>query len=218
MKKILKINKKRDWAWIFLSLGVLFLTAGTILQDKELTETTERLVQVEKINKDLIQSNANLFSKVEELTKENGILKTDIEKRNTEITTLKKKINAQSVSRGSGRAYTITAYDLSYGSCEKYPSDPAFGVTASGISLRDKFWSSGARYVAADGQYSFGTKLQLTFKDSAHQKYNGVYTVVDRGGAIKGSRLDLFMGDYRDNRNKITYGFGRTQATVSVVK
>ena len=75
-----------------------------------------------------------------------------------------------------------TCYDLCYFCCEKTKSDPGFGVTASGMKL-----SGGERIVAADtNTLPFGTWIYI--------ENAGYYMVADKGGAIKGSRIDIFVG------------------------
>ena len=75
-----------------------------------------------------------------------------------------------------------TCYDLCYFCCEKTKTDPLFGVTASGMKL-----SGGERIVAADTNViPMGTWIYI--------ENAGYYMVADRGGAINGTRIDIFMG------------------------
>ena len=75
-----------------------------------------------------------------------------------------------------------TCYDLCYFCCEKTETDPKFGVTASGMKL-----SGGERIVAADTNViPMGTWIYI--------ENAGYYMVADRGGAINGTRIDIFMG------------------------
>lgn len=75
-----------------------------------------------------------------------------------------------------------TCYDLCYFCCEKTQSDPYFGVTASGIKL-----SGGERIVAADTDtIPMGSWIYI--------EGAGYYMVADVGGAIQGTRIDIFVG------------------------
>lgn len=71
-----------------------------------------------------------------------------------------------------------TAYSPDEKSCGKW----ADGITASGKSV----WMNGGRLVAADKSIPFGTILTIPGYNN-----NKPVQVWDRGGAIKGNRLDL---------------------------
>lgn len=64
-----------------------------------------------------------------------------------------------------------------------------------------------------------GSKVLLTFHDEAYKRYNGVYTARDTGGAIKGYKIDLFMGDFGLvwNEHQSTKNFGRVKATAVIL-
>jgi 3D (Asp-Asp-Asp) domain-containing protein len=64
----------------------------------------------------------------------------------------------------------------------------ADGITANGYKIR-----CGDRFVAAPKEYSFGTKMQIP-------GYNGgkLVSVEDRGGAIKGNKLDVYFDTHSD--------------------
>jgi len=76
------------------------------------------------------------------------------------------------------RNMRTTAYSPDERSCGKW----ADGITASGMSV----WTNGMKLVAADRSVPFGTILTIP-------GYNGErpVQVLDRGGAIRGNRLDL---------------------------
>ena len=74
--------------------------------------------------------------------------------------------------------YKITAYCPCSKCCGK-----ATGRTASGTK------ATAGRTVAASGKFSFGTKLNI----GGH-----VYTVEDRGGAVKGNKIDIFVGSHAE--------------------
>ena len=78
----------------------------------------------------------------------------------------------------SGTVYKITAYCPCSKCCGK-----ATGRTASGTK------ATPGRTVAASGKYAFGTKLNI----GGH-----IYTVEDRGGAITGNKIDIFVGSHAE--------------------
>lgn len=96
--------------------------------------------------------------------------------------------NSQKQSnRGSEKSeiMRVTAYDLSVESCGKSPSHPEYGITASGNKVKD--WYT----VAAGPSVPFGTKIYIPyFKDYPNK---GIFTVEDRGSAIRDGCLDIFI-------------------------
>ena len=77
---------------------------------------------------------------------------------------------------GETKIFKITAYCPCAKCCGKQT-----GITASGTR------ATAGRTIAASSQYAFGTKLLI----------NGqVYTVEDRGGAIKGNKIDIYMDSH----------------------
>lgn len=74
---------------------------------------------------------------------------------------------------------TVTAYSPDHRSCGKW----ADGITASNKSV----WTNGMKLVAADTRLlPFGSLLSVPGYDNGR-----VVPVLDRGGAIKGARLDV---------------------------
>lgn len=113
--------------------------------------------------------------------------------------------------------YECTAYDLSYQSCQKLPDHPAYGITASGVSLRDHTRESAMAIAVDPNQIPLGSKVLIVFEDSSRAKYNGVYTAVDTGGAINGRRIDIFFGDEKENVSSEALEFGRASAKIKVL-
>ena len=113
--------------------------------------------------------------------------------------------------------FEITAYDLSYQSCQKTPEHPAYGITASGISLKDHTRESAMAIAVDPNQIPLGSKVLIVFEDSSRAKYSGVYTAVDTGGAINGNRIDIFFGDEKENVSDEALNFGRSMAKVKVL-
>lgn len=99
---------------------------------------------------------------------------------------------------------TATAYDLSYESCGKYPGDPYYGITASGMR---------AQYgvIAVDTNViPLGTKLYVEAVDGSW--VYGYCVAGDTGSGIRGNRIDLFY-----NSRVEALSFGRRQANVYIL-
>ena len=78
----------------------------------------------------------------------------------------------------SGEIYKVTAYCSCAKCCGK-----TTGITASGTR------ATAGRTIAAPARFAFGTKLSLNGK---------VYTVEDRGGAISGNKIDLYVSSHAE--------------------
>lgn len=74
--------------------------------------------------------------------------------------------------------FTATAYCGCAKCCGKSTGKTASGTTATA-----------GRTVAMSGSYSFGTKIEI--------QGMGTYIVEDRGGAIKGNRIDIFFSNHQ---------------------
>ena len=87
------------------------------------------------------------------------------------------RTSSSSASTG-GTVYKITAYCPCSKCCGK-----TTGRTASGTK------AIAGRTVAASSKFAFGTKLNI----GGH-----VYTVEDRGGAVKGNKIDIFVNSHAE--------------------
>ena len=96
-------------------------------------------------------------------------------------------------STSGGTTYKITAYCPCSKCCGK-----TNGRTASGTK------ATAGRTVAASSKFAFGTKLNI----GGH-----IYTVEDRGGAIKGNKIDIFVNTHAE-----ALAWGVRYLTVSVVQ
>lgn len=105
---------------------------------------------------------------------------------------------ATQISRGAPaarierRVMTVTAYTAGKESTGKTLSDPDYGQTA--ISTLDnpvfaKEWYT----IAAPPNIQIGTHIYIPF--FADKPNKGIFVVEDRGGSIKGNRLDVYFGD-----------------------
>ena len=107
-------------------------------------------------------------------------------------TTERATSNTNSTS-SNGQVFKVTAYCACAKCCGK-----TNGITAMGTH------ATAGRTVAASSKFSFGTKLNI----------NGhVYTVEDRGGAIKGNKIDVYMNTHAE-----ALAWGVKYLTVNVVQ
>jgi 3D (Asp-Asp-Asp) domain-containing protein len=90
-----------------------------------------------------------------------------------------------------------------YCPCTKCCGPKAQGITASGKRVS---YNAG-RFVAADRSMKFGTKLVIPGYHNAQP-----VEVLDRGGAIKGNKLDVFFATHKE-----ALKWGRQHVMVTVV-
>ena len=96
-----------------------------------------------------------------------------------------------------------TGYTAGYESTGKTPNDPEYGITYSGVSVKRDLYST----VAADlNVFPIGTILFIPGY--------GFGVVADKGGAIKGNRVDLYYETVEDVYNE----WGKKELDVYVVE
>ena len=81
--------------------------------------------------------------------------------------------------------YTVTFETTAYCACSKC-CGKSDGITASGARATQ------GRTIAAPSTYAFGTEIEIN---------GNVYVVEDRGGAIKGNRIDIFFDSHSEANN-----------------
>jgi len=88
----------------------------------------------------------------------------------------------------SGQWQTVPMRVTAYCPCEKCCGKYSNSQTACGHKIRP-----GDAFVAADKEYSFGTEIIIPgYENAAPVK------VLDRGGAIRGNRLDVFFSSHEE--------------------
>lgn len=95
--------------------------------------------------------------------------------------------------------------------------------TASGLNVSDKDLRD--RIIATDSRFQFKTKLHITFPKEVKQmkmpdgtvvKTDGFYSVEDRGGAILGNHIDVYMGAWKKDHKyrAMCDAFGKRSITI----
>lgn len=142
----------------------------------------------------------DIKKKNEEIRLEKEKLKQEEEKKELELAKQKEKPKTTSrssenrtVAEDSYLKFTATGYCP----CEKC-CGVADGLTASGE------YAKANHTVAMPKSYPFGTKIEI--------KGYGTYIVEDRGGAIKGNKIDIFFNTHQEALN-----FGKKTVYLKVV-
>jgi len=102
------------------------------------------------------------------------------------------------------KARTIEMEVTAYCACKKCCGPKAQGITASGKHVSH----NNGLFVAADKQFKFGTKLLIPGYAAGKP-----VEVLDRGGAIKGNKLDVYFASHQE-----ALKWGRQKLTVTVVE
>ena len=90
----------------------------------------------------------------------------------------------------SGEWETVRMRVTAYCACKKCCGKYADGITACGHKIR-----RGDAFVAADRKYPFGTEMIVPGYNNGRP-----IKVLDRGGAIRGNRLDVFFHSHKKAR------------------
>ncbi len=181
---------------------------------QEITSKDER---IKKINNNIQAKDERLNEykgEVSDYKKEINELKENNKKLQEERKELKKKQQAaqnkskeKQVSRGQSSSrssanwtdtYEVTAYHAGFESTGKSPGDNGYGVTASGATVQE------GRTIACPPEIPLGTKIDI--------ETVGVRVCEDRGGAIKGKILDLYIAD----ANKV-WDWGRKKLKIKIL-
>jgi 3D (Asp-Asp-Asp) domain-containing protein len=95
--------------------------------------------------------------------------------------------------------FNSSAYDACYECCEKHPTNPAYGKTATGTR------ATAGRTIAVDPNViPYGTEVVI----------NGhTYIAEDTGGSIKGKRIDIYFNTHNE-----ALQYGRRQVEVFVLR
>lgn len=185
-------------------------------KDVEVVETKKELETVHQEKTALEEENSKLKEEVEQLKKRRAqTAATKNQSSNQSNPSRSTPSVAPSGEKGAliGN-FTATAYDLSVDSCGRYPSDRWYGYTASGISNAGKSFEE-ARTIAVDPKViPLRSKVYVEFP-APYQHKSGIFTALDTGGAIKGNKIDVFMGDFNSIRtHQSVWAFGRRQVKV----
>lgn len=94
--------------------------------------------------------------------------------------------------------YEVTAYTAGHESTGKYPSDPLYGVTASGAYVKEN------HTIACGPEHEFGTRIYIPYFDNE-------FECQDRGGAITEGKIDVYIASLSE-----ALEFGRRELEVIV--
>lgn len=218
---------EKDYTYPELSAVIAPNTTIKLFRVKELLVTTEAIIPFES----QVTKNRNVESGIVKVIQEgkdglrrshiqeeyvNGVLTSSVivkdEIVSEPVTHIVEKGSKDFImtSRGETRyrsatTMTATAYDAGFASTGKNPGDKYYGITASGTKVRPGVVAVDPRVIP------LGTKLYIQSLDGT--KDYGFAIAEDKGGAIKGNRIDLYF-EARSDALK----FGRRKVKVFILK
>ena len=164
---------------------VLLLGLGLHISHESREESKEKPVQINKTPKKVTyvdySENEEYIETLKQVSHENELKKLSEKKRR-----VMKKAVVVSRSKQPEKWYkskhtgSITFYTAGYESTGKSPGDKGYGITASGSTAVE------GNTIAMSKQFPFGTKVKI-------EGFPQTFTVQDRGGAIQGTDIDVFV-------------------------
>lgn len=109
------------------------------------------------------------------------------------------ELNYETYEEKHDDVFIVTAYTANAESTGKSPGHPAYGITASGKRVEDGVT------IACPPELPFGTRVEI--------EGVGERICTDRGGAIKGKRIDLYIARLDD-----ALEFGRQELRVRILE
>ena len=197
----------------FLFLGALTTTIEVItgVEAKDISNWyshnhTSEGVFINDENRKAVENNEDTF-KLLELTFKAMNSETVIDAvTSSSVETANRNVSLEDeigLSKYPTRQVVATGYTAGIESTGKQPGNPSYGITYSGVKVKRDLYST----VAADlDVFPLGTILFIP-------EY-GFGVVADKGGAIKGNRLDLYYETVKDVYND----WGKRQVDVYVIK
>jgi 3D (Asp-Asp-Asp) domain-containing protein len=186
----LRKAKVKNFSVVFLNLMTLRVAICILglITNIARTKTDDPITLLRTTISEVETSSAPVLEKSgkaepEEIKPENTPKKqSDNSESNTELTHFLAK--ASSVDEWESIEMRVTAYCP----CPKCCGEYSDGVTACGHEIQP-----GDTFVAADRRYPFGTEMLIPGYSNSQP-----VRVLDRGGAIKGNRLDVFFATHQE--------------------
>ena len=181
---------------IYLGLFSIFMIYNIASLSVDVAKQPERLVarNVEKISAYNHRYMSRQLKVFRDKKLEQEKLKL-VEEEKAKIETL-----AYEIKEEDYEIYEVTAYTAGYESTGKTKDHPEYGITASGKRVQE------GKTIAADWDvHPVGTRIEI--------KGLGEFVVEDKGSAIKGKRLDVYIEDLDE-----ALKFGRQKMEVRVIK
>ncbi|MED1863358.1 3D domain-containing protein [Fictibacillus nanhaiensis] len=169
---------------ISILIVLWFIALYVVVESREKPEVKQhKTIQPHRITKTYPDYSVNeqYISTLKQVSHEAKLKKLSDEKRKVMkkavVVSRSKKPEKWYKSKHTG---SITFYTAGYESTGKSPGDKGYGITASGNQAIE------GNTIAMSKQFPFGTKVKI-------EGFPQTFTVQDRGGAIQGTDIDVFV-------------------------
>lgn len=211
------IQRVRKGIVVGLPITVAVVSVGnSVYVNNKNEELSEKYVELYE-EKTILENNSILLQEsIKEYKVNIDVLKDEVKEKNRKIESLegkvedlKKKAKQERISRSESPTtsgsiigtFEATAYTATCKGCS--------GTTASGYDVRNTTTYNGYRIVAMDTSVvPMYSVVNISYGDTSFDAI-----VLDRGGAIKGRKMDLLVGSYNEAMQ-----FGRRDVTVKLIK
>ncbi len=208
-KKVRNILKKIA---VMVVATVLVFFGVSALEEIYKNRTTD----AKFVNADVVEETPDENKLIEEMDKR--IIELEEKTKNLEnnleqvrISKLEKKKTVTTRGNSSSRSSAVKTTTTEVATTEKWiwANVSAYCACAKCCGKTNGITASGAKAkanhtIAAPSTYKFGTKIEIAGM--------GVYTVEDRGGAIKGNKIDIYFNSHAE-----ALKFGRRNLKIRVV-
>lgn len=155
--------------------------------------------EVSELEKDLSKALDDVDKYKNEVS---ATVSTSVPKNKKEDVKEDNEVETYSASDKGGETYEATYYGMDCNGCS--------GTTASGLNIGSGTTYKGMKVIAADtSRLPFHTEVEIT--DNKGKTYKAI--VKDRGGNIKGNRIDILVGSEAESSK-----YGRHNVTIKVIK
>ncbi len=206
-----KNNQLEKGKTLTVQKGVRGLKQNTVKEVYENGKLIDTQITATKVVKEPVVQIVQKGTKVEAIkVASRGVVKSaptyqaPVKKEVAPAATKEASNSNKSLNGARSIVMNASAYDLSFESCGKRPGDKYYGITATGTQARPGV-------VAVDPKViPLGSKLYIETMDGKGSY--GYASAEDKGGAIKGNRIDLFYANRSD-----ALSFGRRQVKVFIL-
>lgn len=190
-------------------------TTHTVIQGDTLGRISKQYYGDSSRWKEIFENNSEIIKNPNMLSI-GWALKIQEEKQVTKETTVSRGLTSSKDILFNVRA---TAYDLSVTSCGKRPTHPQYGLTRSGRQIGGLTRTQAACVAVDPKVIPLGSLLYITFEDPDYSKYDGGYQALDTGGAVRGRRVDIFLGDFNSSKETAeVLDFGVTNVKIVILR
>lgn len=197
---------------VIVTCGILIFASYYLFKVNSAKAALESKTKVDILKQEISyydKLNKEYDSKVLELLKDITVLEDNMDSLKAAL------IKSDHKAKNMGMEmldFKLTAYDLTYESCGKYPGNPEYGFTRTGLKIVGPEFNQ--RICAVDPKViPLHSIIYVEVEGKEVSPYDGVYFCEDTGGGVKGRHVDLFIND-----KSIVDAFGVQKGNIYILK